>query len=113
MGEPVEPSRHLGARILAALTEDGWIAETAQIDSSYIKAHRCAGGGKGGLEPTPPSTSLRIKFGISRGGRPTKIHALVDVLGRPHRLALTPGTPRTSGCRPTCRCDCGYEARHC
>lgn len=30
-------------------------------------------------------------IGISRGGRTTKIHALVDVLGRPLRLALTPG----------------------
>jgi transposase len=45
--------RGIWARILAALTEEGWIAETAQIDSSYIKAHRCAGGGKGGLEPMP------------------------------------------------------------
>lgn len=40
--------RGIWTRILAALTEEGWIAETAQIDSSYIKAHRCAGGGKGG-----------------------------------------------------------------
>ena len=45
--------RGIWVRILAALTEEGWIAETAQIDSSYIKAHRCAGGGKGGLEPMP------------------------------------------------------------
>jgi len=30
-------------------------------------------------------------IGISRGGRTTKIHALVDVLGRPLRLILTPG----------------------
>ncbi len=30
-------------------------------------------------------------IGISRGGRTTKIHALVDLLGRPLRLALTPG----------------------
>ena len=45
--------RGIWARILAALTEEGWIAETAQIDSSYIKAHRCAGGGKGGLAPMP------------------------------------------------------------
>ena len=30
-------------------------------------------------------------IGVSRGGRTTKIHALVDVLGRPLRLALTPG----------------------
>jgi transposase len=28
---------------------------------------------------------------VSRGGRTTKIHALVDVLGRPLRLILTPG----------------------
>jgi transposase len=40
-------------RILAALTEEGWIAETGQIDSSYVKAHRCSGGAKGGLEPRP------------------------------------------------------------
>ena len=30
-------------------------------------------------------------IGISRGGRTTKIRALVDVLGRPLRLVLTPG----------------------
>ena len=30
-------------------------------------------------------------IGISRGGRTTKIHALVDILGRPLRLILTPG----------------------
>ncbi|PTQ07299.1 hypothetical protein CLG96_17215 [Sphingomonas oleivorans] len=30
-------------------------------------------------------------MGISRGGRTTKVHALVDVLGRPLRLVLTPG----------------------
>ena len=45
--------RGVWLRILAALTEQGWIAETAQIDSSYIKAHRCAGGGKGGPRPRP------------------------------------------------------------
>ena len=37
----------------SGLTEDGWIAETGQIDSSYIKAHRSAGGAKGGREPMP------------------------------------------------------------
>ena len=45
--------RGIWSRILAALTEEGWIAETAQIDSSYVKAHRCSGGAKGGLEPKP------------------------------------------------------------
>jgi transposase len=45
--------RGVWGRILAALTNDGWINETAQIDSSYVKAHRCSGGAKGGLEPRP------------------------------------------------------------
>jgi transposase len=44
--------RGIWTRILSALTEEGWIAETAQIDSSYIKVHRCAGGAKGGVERT-------------------------------------------------------------
>ena len=33
--------RGVWGRILAALSYEGWIAETAQIDSSYVKAHRC------------------------------------------------------------------------
>ncbi|WP_425466595.1 IS5 family transposase [Pelagibacterium montanilacus] len=74
--------RGVWARILMALTDKGWIAETAQIDSSYIKAHRGAGGAKGGRANA---------IGISRGGRTTKVHALVDVIGRPLRLILTPG----------------------
>lgn len=45
--------RGIWTRILAALTEEGWIAETGQIDSSYIKAHRSAGGAKGGRGPMP------------------------------------------------------------
>ncbi|MFZ1744143.1 MAG: transposase [Pontixanthobacter sp.] len=57
--------------------------ETGQIDSSYIKAHRSAGVAKGGARANA--------IGISRGGRTTKIHAHVDVLGRPLRLVLTPG----------------------
>ena len=47
-------------------------------------------GQRGGASQCP----LRLakdKIGISRGGRTTKIHALVDVLGRPLRLVLTPG----------------------
>ncbi|MBA4752572.1 MAG: IS5 family transposase [Sphingopyxis sp.] len=106
--------RGIWARILAALTEEGWIAETAQIDSSYIKAHRCAGGGKGG----PRANAI----GISRGGRTTKIHALVDVLGRPLRLALTPGNTSdikgadllvdaTAGMKRVIA-DRGYDANH-
>ena len=43
--------RGIWTRILAALTEEGWIAETGQIDCGYIKAHRSAGGAKGGRGP--------------------------------------------------------------
>jgi transposase len=49
--------RGIWSRILAALTEQGWIAETAQIDSSYIKVHRCAGGAKGGRGSMPCPSS--------------------------------------------------------
>ena len=34
--------------MLAALAEAGWVAETAALDSTYVKAHRSAHGGKGG-----------------------------------------------------------------
>lgn len=30
-------------------------------------------------------------IGLSRGGQPTKIHAICDLLGQPVALALTPG----------------------
>ena len=42
--------------MLAALAEAGWVAETAALDSSYVKAHRSAHGGKGGhgRKPSAP-----------------------------------------------------------
>ncbi|WP_425359028.1 IS5 family transposase [Asticcacaulis excentricus] len=52
------------------------------IDSSCIKVHRCAGGGKGGPW---------LMIGRTKGGRNTKLHALCDAKGRPHVLLLTPG----------------------
>ena len=39
--------------MLGALARAGWVAETAALDSSYVKAHRCAHGGKGGLARRP------------------------------------------------------------
>lgn len=52
------------------------------IDSTTAKAHRSAAGGKGGLMP---------KQSAARGGRSTKIHAVVDGCGRPVALRITPG----------------------
>jgi len=51
------------------------------LDSSAVKAHRCASGGKGGSQA----------IGRSRGGRTTKIHALSDGWGRPFAFLLTGG----------------------
>ena len=39
--------------MLVALAEAGWIAQTAAVDSTYTKAHRCAHGGKGGRKRKP------------------------------------------------------------
>ena len=35
--------------MLRALAKGGWVGEAAAIDSTYVKAHRSAHGGKGGL----------------------------------------------------------------
>ena len=40
-------------RIFSALVEMGWIDATVAIDSTYVKAHRSAHGGKGGRRRRP------------------------------------------------------------
>jgi transposase len=39
--------------MLAALADAGWVAQTAALDSTYVKAHRSAHGGKGGRRRRP------------------------------------------------------------
>ena len=39
--------------MLAALAKAGWSGEAAAIDSTYVRAHRSAHGGKGGRRPRP------------------------------------------------------------
>jgi hypothetical protein len=53
------------------------------IDSTTAKAHRSAGGRKGGA-------SAQV-IGRSCGGRTTKIHAAVDGCGRLIAFEITPG----------------------
>src|SRR5947207_2305294 len=55
------------------------------IDSTIVKAHRAASGAKGGR---------RIRIGISRGGRTTKIHAVV--MARVDHWRLHPMTKAVS-----------------
>lgn len=52
------------------------------IDGSYVKAHQHSAGAAGG---NPES------IGVSRAGRTSKIHLLVDVFGLPYGFTLTGG----------------------
>src|ERR671927_1896292 len=61
---------------------------TVMLDSSACKAQRFASGARGGGEEA---------LGRSRGGMTTKIHAVVDGLGRPLCFLLTPG--QAADCR--------------
>lgn len=53
--------RQLWSRILDALVARGVLALSASIDSSYVKAHRSAHGGKGGQRrrPSAPRAAAR------------------------------------------------------
>ena len=53
--------RQLWSRILDALVARGVLALSASIDSSYVKAHRSAHGGKGGRRrrPSDPRAAAR------------------------------------------------------
>jgi transposase len=61
---------------------------TVMLDSTACKAQRFASGARGGGEEA---------LGRSRGGLTTKIHAVVDGLGRPLCFLLTPG--QAADCR--------------
>ena len=65
------------------LAGSGRSTDTQMIDSTHIKAHRSAVGGKGGEK--------KQAVGRSRGGRNTKIHALADAKGRLIAILLTGG----------------------
>ncbi len=53
------------------------------IDSNTVKAHRAASGAQ--------KVEQNQAIGVSRGGRSTKIHAIVDSKGRPLNFAVTGG----------------------
>ncbi len=52
--------------------------ESIMIDSTIVRAHSCAAGGKGGNEEQ--------ELGRSKGGYTTKVHATTDALGNPLKL---------------------------
>ncbi|MGB3627209.1 MAG: IS5 family transposase [Henriciella sp.] len=70
--------------VLAALVEsEASDTATQMIDSTIVRAHQHAAGGKGGIH--------RNGVGRSRGGLTTKIHARTSADGLPVGLHLTPG----------------------
>ena len=69
--------------VFHALASAGGPPAEVLIDSSAVKAHRCASGGKRGEH--------NQAIGRSRGGRTTKIHALTDGACRPFAFLLTGG----------------------
>ncbi|WP_235988130.1 IS5 family transposase, partial [Roseibium aggregatum] len=73
--------------LVEALAASGAVTRSTSIDSTYIKAHRSAHGGKGGQNQA---------IGPSRGGQTTKIHALTDVISRPFAFMLTGGNAADS-----------------
>lgn len=62
------------------------------IDGSYVRVHQ------DGAPPIEASEDQGV--GTSRGGRSTKIHALVDLKGRPIKLIITPGNHHDIGAAP-------------
>ena len=70
------------AKVLEALAleRDG---ESFLIDAAIMRAHQDASGAQRKEGPQ--------QIGRSRGGPSTKLHAVVDALGNPVRLALSPG----------------------
>ena len=68
--------------ILALLTVDA-DNEYAMIDGTIVRAHQHSAGA--------PKCSGNQAIGRSKGGLSTKIHALVDALGNPLKIILTPG----------------------
>ena len=86
--------RGIWERIFSALAGGEDVPDRLFIDSTCIKVHRCAGGGKGG--------ALAHGIGRTKGGRNTKLHAVCDAKGRPLVLLLTPGN--VHDCKVAQRC---------
>jgi transposase len=78
--------RGIWENLFRELARNGRSADTQMIDSTHVKAHRSAAGGKRGEQ--------KQAIGRSRGGRNTKIHALADAKGRLIAVLLTAGGQR-------------------
>ena len=75
--------------VQALAASGGPLSEEIMLDSTHAKAHRCAAGEKG---------APREAMSRSRGGRTTKIHAVVDGQGGPSPSSSPPASSAT--CAP-------------
>jgi len=82
-------------RVFRALARAGGPPAELLLDSSHVKAHRSAGGGKGGSARKPSggrgTHRGKPRWGPPRGGRTTKIHAAAREAGTPIAVHLSGG----------------------
>src|SRR5262252_7746708 len=86
--------RGLWQNLLFAVAGERDTPEQVALDSSHVKIHRCASGRKRGAETQA--------IGVTKGGRNSKIHAVVDDRCRPWVFVLTPGNTADSTVAETC-----------
>ena len=88
-------SKGIWQELFQTLTAAGGAPAEVLLNSTHIKAHRCAAGGKGAPRPRRSASAAADVT--------TKIHALSDGQGRPLAFLLTGGRPRTAvRPRPCC-----------
>jgi transposase len=73
-------------KMLAFFSHDADV-KTLMGDSTVVRAHACAAGAPAPGQALPPNQAL----GRSRGGFSTKIHFIVNGIGKPLRALPTPG----------------------
>jgi len=82
--------------ILTVLAEAGWVAETTALDSTYVRAHRSAHGGKGarGRKPSDRRAAARPPRSTSSHSSPCELAAPTCSDG-PQPSISRPATPAT------------------
>jgi len=80
--------------MLTDLAEAGWVAETASLDSTYVKAHRSAHGGKGGRGRKPSGHRAAAYAAAGVGRRPRSTSSPMSLADQPSSTS-SPATPAT------------------
>src|SRR5262249_19219091 len=86
--------RGIWQNLMAAVAGEHDTPEQVALDRSHVKIHRCVSGGKRGGETQA--------VGLTKGGRNSKIHAVVDDECRPWVFVTTPGNTADCVVAETC-----------